>query len=499
MRDALFPHQEKTVEGVRYSLANGHKRVMVGLPTGGGKTVIAAKIVEGALAKGNSVIFTVPFLSLVDQTVARFAEQGIHCTGVMQGQHPATDPSQPVQVCSVQTLQRRQIPKAALVIQDEAHRWFDFYGKWMSDPEWEKVPFIGLSATPWTKGLGKHYSDLVVATTTKELIAQGFLSPFRVFAPAHPDLSGIKIVAGDFHEGQLSERMSQPVLVADTVSTWLRLGEDRPTLCFGVDRAHARRLFEEFESAGVPSAYVDMDTPTDERARIGERLRQGQIKVVCNVYTLTTGVDWDVRCIILARPTKSEMLYVQMIGRGLRTAQGKDDCLILDHSDTSLKLGFVDDIFHDRLDDGKHQKSVSQKREKATPLPKECSVCSYLKPAGVRKCPSCGFEPMRQSNVEEVQGELIAIKGKRKSKADATPHTKQEVFSMLLWEQENRGRSPKYAKAVFFERYGEWPQGLSDRPMAPDASFLGWLKHKQIAYAKSQEKKRKMEQAQHAA
>ena len=87
-------------------------------------------------------------------------------------------------------------------------------GEWMQTPEWAKVPFVGLSATPWTKGLGKHYDDLIVATTTAELIDKGFLSPFRVFAPAHPDLSGVKVVAGDYHEGQLSEAMSKPVLVA---------------------------------------------------------------------------------------------------------------------------------------------------------------------------------------------------------------------------------------------------------------------------------------------
>ena len=283
----------------------------------------------------------------------------------MQGYHPGTDGSQPVQVASIQTLMRRKLPAADIVLVDEAHRWFDFYGKWMAMPEWQKVPFVGLSATPYAKGLGKHYDDLIIAATTAELIDKGFLSPYRVYAPAHPDLTGVKTVAGDYHEGQLSEVMRQPVLVADTVSTWLRLGEDRPTLCFGVDRAHARRLADEFEAAGVSTGYIDMDTPADERQRIGERLKDGRIKVVCNVYTLTTGVDWDVRCIILARPTKSEILYVQIIGRGLRTAEGKSDCLILDHSDTTLRLGFPSDIHHDTLDDGRHKQSGGARKEEA--------------------------------------------------------------------------------------------------------------------------------------
>lgn len=487
MKFTLMPHQDRAIDLLRNSLATGHKRPMLQAPTGAGKTVIGASIVEGAIAKGNPVLFTVPFLSLVDQTLVRFAEQGITCTGVMQGDHPATDKDQPIQIASIQTLMRRSIPRAGIVLIDEAHRWFDFYGTWMARSEWAKVPFVGLSATPWTKGLGKHYDDLLIPTTTKELIGKGLLSPFKVFAPSHPDLTGVRTVAGDYHEGQLSAAMSQPVLIADVVSTWLKLGEDRPTLCFAVDRAHAQKLADQFEEAGVPTGYIDMDTPPLERQRIGERLKNGQIKVVCNVYTLTTGVDWDVRCIILARPTKSEILFTQIIGRGLRTAEGKDECLILDHSDTTLRLGFVDDIHHDTLDTGKHQQSTARK-EREKPLPKECPVCSRLKPAGVRKCPSCGFEPQRQSAVEEMQGELIPLKGKKKSKEDATPHSKQEVWSMLLWVQEDRGYSGNYAKAKYMDRYGTWPNGLHRGLMTPDAAFLNWIKSQNIRFAKGKAK-----------
>src|SRR5690606_15475384 len=249
--------------------------------------------------------------------------------------------------------------------------------------------------------------------------------------------------------------------------------------------------------AGVPTGYVDMDTPPDERVRIGERLKNGQIKVVCNVYTLTTGVDWDVRCIILARPTKSEMLFTQIIGRGLRTAPGKEDCLILDHSDTTLRLGFVDDIHHDSLDTGKHQKSSAQKREKQLSLPKECTSCSFLKPAGIRKCPSCGFEPQRQSSIEEQQGDLIPLTGKRKAKGEVTPHSKQEVWSMLLWIQNDRAYSQNYAKAKFMARYGHWPNGLKREMMPPDAAFLNWIKSQNIRFAKGKAKANP--EARHAA
>jgi DNA repair protein RadD len=108
----------------------------------------------------------------------------------MQAQHRLTDSSRPIQIASVQTLMRREIPPAELVFIDEAHKVFNFYGKWFTDPAWKDVPFIGLSATPWARGLGRLYQELIIAATTQDLIDLDYLSKFRVFAPAHPDLKG---------------------------------------------------------------------------------------------------------------------------------------------------------------------------------------------------------------------------------------------------------------------------------------------------------------------
>ena len=159
---------------------------------------------------------------------------------------------------------------------------------------------------------------------------------------------------------------------------------------------------------------------------------------------------------------RSEILYTQIIGRGLRIAEGKTDCLILDHSDSTLRLGFVTDIHHETLDDGKHRESSHRHGEKAPSLPKECPSCSYLKPAGVHQCPSCGFVPERQSSIEERDGELVQLNGKRKDKAEVTNHSRQQVYSMLLWVQRDRGYKPGYAAAKYKARYGNWPRGLLD-------------------------------------
>ena len=382
MKRELWPHQRRAIEMLRQSLGSGKRRPVLQAPTGFGKTRLAAAVVEGALAKQKRIIFTVPALSLVDQTVEAFWNDGIRDIGVIQEMHAMTDWSRPVHVASVQTLQRRRIPEADMIIIDECHRWFDFYPKWMMDPAWQNRPFIGLSATPWTRGLGRYFDDLIIAATTQDLITGGYLSPFRVFAPSHPDLTGVRTVGGDYHEGDLCGVMNNAPLVADIVDTWQRRAQNRSTFCFAVDRAHAKHLQAKFAEAGVSTGYIDAYTSVTDRNEVKRQFHSGVVRVVCNVGCLTTGIDWDVRCIIFARPTKSEMLFVQIIGRGLRLAEGKEDCLILDHSDTHLRLGFVTDIHHESLDDGR-ARAKAKALDRIRP-PKECPRCTFLKPPRMR-------------------------------------------------------------------------------------------------------------------
>ena len=212
------------------------------MPTGSGKTATAASVINSALGKGRRVIFTVPAISLITQTINSFRRDGITDIGVMQGQHELTDADQPVQICSVQTLARRKIPPASLVIVDEAHVVYDLYSRWFNNPDWKDTTFIGLSATPWTKGLGKLWDHLVIGATTQDMIDKGHLCKFKVFAPSKPDLEGIKTVAGDYDLTGLDKAMNKTQITADIVKNWIEKGEDRPTLCFAVNRAHAANI-----------------------------------------------------------------------------------------------------------------------------------------------------------------------------------------------------------------------------------------------------------------
>lgn len=480
MKRALWDHQLAARHMLARSIASGHRRPMVQMPTGAGKTLLAASIVEGARAKGNRVTFVVPAISLIDQTVERFVAEGITNVGVIQANHLLTDPSRPVQVASAQTLIKRELPETEIVVIDEAHVWFALYQRWMAAAP--KTLFIGMSATPWANGLGKHFDDLVVPTTIKDLIAGGFLSSFKVFAPSRPDLSRVRTVAGDYHEGDLGEVMGH--LVADVVTTWIEKGEGRPTLCFAVDRAHARNLSDEFEAAGVPTAYVDAFTTLEKRIAIRDDFHAGAVKVVCNVGTLTTGIDWDVRCVILARPTKSEALFVQIIGRGLRTADGKDHCLILDHSDTHLRLGFVTDINRTALDTGEPK---AKDRQRALALPTECPRCKFVMPAKAPTCAVCGFKAVQVSGIDAVDGDLVEFDPRRRGRAEPSAALRQRWFSMLLHIGDERGYKIGWAKNGYREAFGEWPDSLSYDRQEPARDVIEYVKAKARNYARTRD------------
>jgi DNA repair protein RadD len=472
------PYQLEAIRRCGDAVARGVRRVIVQLATGGGKTLIASAIAVGFRAVGLRVLFVVPAVELVDQTLEKFYREGLHDIGVIQASHWRTDWSQPVQIASVQSLMRRQIPPADLVFIDEAHKWFDFYRKWMLNPAWADVPFIGLSATPWTRGLGSYYPELIIAATTQHLIDTTYLSQFKVFAPAHPDLKGVRMVAGDYQIDQLGQAMNRHPLVADIVQTWLKHGVGRPTLCFAVNRLHAEHIQQQFEAAGVRAGYIDCDTPGTERNEIRRKFASGEFQIVCNVGVLTMGVDWDVRCIILARPTKSEILFVQIIGRGLRPAQGKDHCLILDHSDSHLRLGFVTDIHHDHLDDGRTRES---RKCNSIRLPKECPQCSCLRPASTPLCPHCGFVAKPVNRINPVEGELYEL---RKDKTRG--FDRERVFAELKFIELARGYKPGWAWHKYREHTGELPRGLDHvTPQPPSPEIKRWVLSRQIAWAKS--------------
>jgi DNA repair protein RadD len=484
----LRPHQERALAELRRSLMSGWRRPLLMLPTGGGKTLIAAHIAAGALAKGKRVAFVVPALSLIDQTVAAFEAESIHAIGVLQGIHPRTDRDAPIQICSVQTLARRRRPEVDLVIVDEAHQMHKEIFRWMKDCP--NLIFIGLSATPWSRGLGKYYDDLIIAATTRELIDAGYLSDFTAFAPSEPDLSSVSTVAGDFKQDELGDAMDKAQITGDIVATWLERGDNRATVAFCVNRNHAKHVAERFAGAGVDVEYLDGETPREDREAMFGRFRSGTTKILVSIGVLTTGFDADVRCIIDAQPTKSRILFVQKIGRGLRTAEGKDRLIILDHAGNHLRLGTVVDIGQDHLDDGKQRKNSSpRERERGEPRPKLCDDCKAVVPRAARECPNCGATIQARNEVEAIDGDLVELGARRTGARHLSIEDKTVFYGELRGYAAVRGYSNPdgWCAHKYKEKFGVWPNLPSIRtapPRAPSEATRGWIISRNIAFAK---------------
>jgi superfamily II DNA or RNA helicase len=404
----------------------------------------------------------------------------------MQGIHERTNHDQPVQVCSVQTIARRKRPEVDLVLVDEAHQLHREIFRWMKDCP--NIPFIGLLATPWARGLGKFYDDLIIAATTADLIRDGFLSKFRTFAPSEPDLAGVRTVAGDFDDRELGDAMDKSSITGDIVETWIERGEARSTFCFCVNRRHAQHLAERFVEAGQAAEYMDGATPREERERTFDRFRSGATRIICSVGVLTTGINMDVRCIVDARPTKSRILFTQAIGRGLRTAEGKDHLLILDHAGNDLRLGMVTDIGQDHLDDGRARQNAGHARERRDPLPKLCEECRAFVPPTAKTCSCCGAPIRARTDVESVDGEPVELSARRSGVRVPEVAEKAAFFGELQGYAQVRGYSEGWASHKYRERFGVWPNDpriRSAKPAQPSLKTKNWLQSRQIAFAKA--------------
>lgn len=489
----LRDYQLRGLDKIRARLARGLKRVLLYLPTGGGKTITAVAMIRGAVDKGHRVLFIANRKQLVVQASEHLTRAGIS-HGILQGENTRSL-NATVLVCSIDTVHVRGIPDdIGLIIIDEAHAvaGSEKYRKLLF--KYNRVPVVGLSATPFAHGLGRHYDelngalfqDLVVGATIRELIDRDNLVDVDVFAPADPDLTGVKSQRGmggeiDYNEKQLAEAVDKPALIGDIVAHWFRLARGKQTVAFCTNIPHSMHVVEAFKAAGVTAEHIDYHFTDDERKDVLGRFARGEIMVLSNVGLLAEG--WDcpaTEVMILARPTKSLIRFIQMVGRVLRPFPGKGRALLLDHSGTVGRLGFPTDDLPLELDDGKPGKSSSRRERKPT-TSKPCPSCKYVRPAGVHQCPKCGFAPQRQSDVEIADGELVKIQRRRIA---ASRFEKEKTFAGLLTIAQERGYAPGWAAHAYRKIFGVYPRGLAQLAGPPSEDLRKWVRSQDIAFAK---------------
>ena len=337
------------------ALEHGTDKVLYVLPTGGGKTIVASALTQRTVEAGKRVLVLTHRREILKQTSFKTPiEHGLIQAGLQ------IDLSHPVQIASIQTLWARcmradklPLPAADLIIVDEAHHVAA--NTWRRILEnYPKAKVVGLTAAPCRsdgRGLGNHFSRIVEGPQIPDLIAQGHLVRTVYYAPTEPDLRGVETRQGDYVIKQLADRMNRADLVGDIVSNWHRFGERRKTLVFCVDVGHSVHVTNEFVKSGVKAEHVDGSTPKDERQAILDRLASGKTELVANCMVLTEGFDLPaISCIVLARPTKQLGLFRQMAGRGLRSAAGKSNLTLIDHSGAVFRHGLLEDRVEWTLD-----------------------------------------------------------------------------------------------------------------------------------------------------
>ena len=485
MRVELRDYQAAAFEQAREAVRQGAKRILICAPTGGGKTVIASSLMEMVKKKGNRAAFVVDRLSLIQQTSDTFDRYGLD-HGVIQGGHFRFKPSMPLQLCSVQTLGRRMWPETDVDVFDEAHVLHATHKKRLDE---RASIVIGLTATPFTKGLGKWFDVVINVNTTRALIDAGWLAPYRIFSCAEPDMTGVAVKStGEWDEGQASGKALE--VVGDVVAEYLKLGEGRKFICSAVDTAHVEELQRQFLAAGINAATYTYKDSEEDRADVTLEFRKADsaIRGLITVTAASRGFDIpDVSCVIMARPLRKSLAeHIQLFGRGLRIAEGKTDCLVLDHSGNCARFFQECEQFFDfgcdGLDDGKaKEKKKPEKKPEAEPI--KCPSCRALhKP--MPHCPACGHEYPRKAAVQHVPGtlkELLAGGHYRELTRDLWP----QVCGYALERREGEA-ARRQALAIYKDMVGTWPSAKweNTKPIKPSHEVRNKIRLQQIRFSK---------------
>lgn len=389
MAQTLRPYQVQAIDELRKSIAR-HRRSILCVPTGGGKTTIVASMIESAISKNKRILFLAHRKELLHQATERLQQFGLK-PGLIQGGNTQT--SLILNVASVQTLRNRLycILPPDIIFIDECHLSAAKSYQTILN-HFPDAYVVGMTATPTRldgKPLGDIYNHIVNPIKIHQLTELNFLCPVRKFASKeHIDMSDVQTVAGDYNSRQLFDKFNKSKLYAGVVDNYLKFARGRPFIVFCVNVEHSKKTAEAFRSVGISCQHLDGESNTSERDSTIAMFRSGLIQGICNVGLFTEGFDIPhISCVIINRATQSLALYLQMIGRGLRLAPNKSDLIVIDHGDNVIRHGWYD---HD------HEWSLNPKKKKKSDklqamAVRLCENCEAMMPVNMRTCPECGY------------------------------------------------------------------------------------------------------------
>lgn len=477
----LRDYQLAAVQGLRDGIRAGHRSQVLVAPTGSGKTVMAAHLLQEAVRRGTRAAFLVDRISLVDQTSALLDDYGID-HGVIQSGHWRKRLAEPIQVCSSQTLEKRGFfPGLDLLVVDECHSTRKQTTEFIKNTN---ARVIGLTATPFTAGMADLFTNLVNVTTTNKLVAEGFLVMPIMYAAKAIDMTGAKVVAGEWAEKEIERRGKK--IVGDIVSEWvdksnLHFGGPVKTIVFTATVDSGDELCRQFNAAGFNFQQISYrDGSDNHRREVIEEFRKSDSSihglVSCEVFTKGFDVP-DIKIGIAARPyRKSFSSHIQQLGRVMRSYPGKDKAIWLDHcGNAQLFYADTNELFENgvqSLNDESKDKAARKEPDEKEKAQMKCSACGYLLAPHMTVCPGCGKERTKRSLVETVAGEMVVLGAQPESTLPAYLRDRKSVWRQLCTMAITRKggldehAANKWALAQYRNLYSEWPRDKF-RPIAP--------------------------------
>lgn len=429
----LREYQADLIGKIRLAILHGCRSIVSVLGCGGGKSVIQAEIARSATDKGNRVLFLVHRKELCEQITNTFTAQGVD-----------------MELCSVsmvQTVSRRlgQIPEPKIIITDEAHHsTANTYKK-----IYEAFPDalrLGFTATPirLNRGsLGEIYDKLITSVSTRWLIDNNYLSPYKYYSVKLADTSGLHIKAGDYKADEVAELMQNSEIYGETVKQWERLAKNKKTIAYCASVEAAEETAEQFRQAGYTAASLSGNTPKELRARIMQEFRDSKIMVLTNCELFGEGLDVpDCECTVLLRPTQSLTLYIQQSMRSMRYMPDKT-AIIIDHVGNCYLHGLPDDEREWSLE--------SKKKQENTVKIRECPMCFAVYPPTKQKCPYCGYAAVKE--IQRKDKAVVEIDLVEMQRQEDIKNTKYSDLTAESWSDVERIRKARGYKIQWAVRF----------------------------------------------
>lgn len=456
----LRPYQVTTFDEARELMRQGIKSILIQAPTGSGKTVLSAEMMRRAKDKGKRAWFIVHRRELVKQSIRTFAEipHGVISANFLEAKRL------PIQIASIQTLAKRfdRYPEPDLIVWDECHH--AAAGSWSKIfAQFPKAFHIGLTATPERldgKGLRKWFSHMIEGPTVAWLIENGYLVPYKLYAPSRLNVSGVHTQMGDFVKSELTKVVDRPSITGDAIKHYKKYADGKRAVVFCVSIEHSKHVVSQFLAAGIPAEHVDGETDMETRDGAIKRFEAGITKILSNVELFGEGFDLPaLEVAILLRPTQSLGLYLQQVGRALRTHPGKQYALILDHAGNCERHGLPDEERQWSLDG---REFIKKSNADGGPSVKVCPKCFAAQFAGIPTCKQCGFVyPIQGREVEEVEGDLVEVDPEIIRKRRNAEQAKAESVEDLVALGKKRGykRPEAWAHHIMQARQAKRLQG----------------------------------------